>query len=336
MKIVILANEIGDKLWPLTNAKNPKALLALYSENSMLVETISRCLPLCVNKGKDIYIVSTAESKKVIREQKIHQKFGIPLKNIIDLSPNTDEPALIIGEMVEVFSHLPDEELVCFVPSDQFYWPEEGFVFHLNNTAKGAETNPDHIMFMSMLPGMPAGSMNYINVDWKKDSTVGTVFDAPTESGTNTLSTTMVSILDYRRVLDPGTAEELVLKKWLWDLKTWVSYLKNFRKHITGATDFYEELLPKLILKDVLKATIANKVVWSVLDNWAALKYLTYDAGLFPVKEDPKVHTIDASGNLVKRISDKEIILIGVEDLIVVETEDKLLIATPGGAYEHL
>jgi mannose-1-phosphate guanylyltransferase len=337
MKIVILANDIGDKLWPLTSAKLPKALLALYSDNSMLTETIRRCAPLCSNKGKDIFIVATTESKAEIKARKLHTQFKIPLKNIITVDSHTGTTE-IIQKMLKVFPESTlDSELVSFVPSDQFYWPEEGFIFHLSNSMEAVKENPGCLICMCMLPGMAAANMNYVGVDWEKESTVGTVYEyqSAADGGQSILSTALVPVTNYVRGTTTDTADDLMHKKYTWDLKTWVSSVGTYRELVTEG-DFYDVIVPKLVQENKIKAALVNKVIWSVLDNWAALKYLTYEAGLFPVQEDAKVHTIDAVGNLVKRIADKEVVLIGVENLIIIETEDKLLVATPGGAYEHL
>jgi mannose-1-phosphate guanylyltransferase len=336
MKIVILANDIGDKLWPLTSSKYPKALLPLYSENPMLTETIRRCAPLCGNKGKDMYIVASAEAKKEIKSRKIHSQFKIPLKNIIAVEDGAGF-SHIVGETVKLLADSPDESIVSFVPSDQFYWPEEGFIFHLSNTIRSADDWPDDIIMMCMVPGMAAANMNYVAVNKKEESIAGTTYDyqSAADGGRSVLSTIMYPAVGYVRGTTPDSAEELMNKGYVWDLKTVVSRLKNLRQ-LDPKKDFCEDVIPALCKKGKLRTTIANKVIWSVLDNWAALKYLTYDAGLFPIQEDPHVHTIDATGNLVKRAANKEVILIGVEDLIIVETEDKLLVATPGGAYEHL
>jgi mannose-1-phosphate guanylyltransferase len=302
----------------------------------MLTETIRRCAPLCESKGRDIFIVATEESKSEIKSRKIHSQFKVPLKNIITVAPDAD-PTKIIHKMIGVLDKVPDTEMVAFVPSDQFFWPEEGFIFHMSNTIKGVEDNPANVFCMCMQPGMAAANMNYVGVSWPEETTIGTVYEykSAVEGGKNILSTAMVPVTDYRRGSTSDAADYLMQKKYVWDLKTWAATLGTFKELVTDG-DFFEVIIPRVVKDNRLSATIANKVIWSVLDNWAALKYLTYEAGLFPVQEDPKIHTIDAVGNLVKRASDKEVILIGVENLIIIETEDKLLVATPGGAYEHL
>lgn len=330
MKIVILANDIGERLWPLTSAALPKAMLPLYSKNSMLVETLLRCVPLC-ESGKDIFIVSTTPAKKKIREEKINTEFKIPLKNIISV----DETNAVYQVVQKLSSLFDEDEPVVFVPADQFFWPEEGFQFHISNTVLGTESYPDKVFGLTMQPGMPAGNMRYLNIDMSTATIVGTSLNVKpitNEQQADPLTTELADPIEHKRPVFLAEAENLMVEGWMWDLNTLVARLGTFKAALKDTDD----PVAQLIDDGKLKVTIANKVVWSVLDNWAALKYLTYDAGLFPEPEDPKTHSIESINNLVKKDSNKEVILIGVEDLIVIDTKDKLLVATPGGVHEHL
>ena len=338
MKIIILAHEIGERLWPLTSAENPKALLPLYNENSMLIETILRCLPLCNGNGKDIYVVTTPEAKKILREVRTLSSLNIPLRNILTFKGGLPTSS-IIYKTVQSLKTLDDSEVIVFTPADQFFWPEEGFIFHLSNTIVGAEKIwPNYILGMTLQPSMPTGVVNYIGADWKQVDNVGIIYEPPRDpddSGSETvLSTLLVPATDYKLTPDYGTAETLVADGWLWDLHTWVSQMKNFRECIVDIP--LEDMMQSLIHTDRFKATVATKVVWSLLDNWSALKYLTYDMGLFPPREDSRVHSIDSESNLVRKDPKKEVVLMGVSDLIIIDTPDRLLIATPGAAHEYL
>ena len=329
MKLVIMANDIGERLWPLTNKGLPKALLPLYSKNSMLVETLLRCMPLC-DSGKDVFIVSTTQAKKKIREEKIHTEFKIPLKNVLTI----DEPNAVYQVIQGFAEQFDDDEIILFVPADQFFWPEEGFQFHISNTVLGIGSYPGDVLALALQPGMPAGNMRYLKVDMSGATIVGKALTPKTaiDGSSEPLTTMLVEPTECRKPVDIIEAENLLLEGWVWDLNTLVSTLGTFKAHLSDTDDPVYDL----VSSGHIRCTLANKVVWSVLDNWAALKYLTYDAGLFPVTDEPKVHSIDSSRNLVKKNAEKEIILIGVDDLVIIDTEDKLLIATPGGLHEHL
>lgn len=325
MKIVILANDIGEKLWPLANPATPKALLPLYSQHSMLEETIYyKAFPLCEGKGRDVYIVTTAQAKQHIKELKLHTKYNILLKHIIPA-----EHGESLDQIIPKLKSIDDDETVMFVPADQFFWPEEAFLFHIYNTLSSLDLYRKCLFNFVLKPGMPATNMDYMRIDWDQVEPIGTSHSV--EGHDVELATEVSSAIDYIRLPDFSTAETLIEDGWVWDIKITLGSMANFR-NLIWAEDYPE----KMIESSTLKAVIVNHAIWSVIDNWAALKYLTHDAGLFESADDPSVHSIESHNNLIKKTTDKEIVLIGVDDLIVIDTDDKLLIASPVGAHEYL
>lgn len=334
MRIVILANEIGDRLWPLTNNKLPKALLSLYSPYTLLEETLVRCLPVCGDPS-DLYVVTTKAAKTQIKNLKLASQFNVPSKNIIAV-PEEADLAQVAYQLVDLFYNegIEDDEPVGVVPSDQFFWPGEGFLFHLNNTVKGCSTYPDKVLIFTMQPGVVAGNMDYVRVNWDRVDNVGIVHDSEDEQ-VGVINTLTLPVVDSIFLPDAATAESLITEGWLWDLKTWIASARTFKLLLDGSD--YQATISRLISEQRVQATLANKVIWSVMDNWAAIKYLTYDETLFSHIEDPRVHSIQSSNNLVKiGGKNKEVVLMGVDNLIVIDTDDKLLIGTPEVVHEHL
>ena len=61
----------------------------------------------------------------------------------------------------------------------------------------------------------------------------------------------MVPIHTYIRGTTSDTADDLMQKAYVWDLKTWVSTLGTFKELITGNDDFYEAIIPELAKKKI-------------------------------------------------------------------------------------
>jgi mannose-1-phosphate guanylyltransferase len=336
MKTIILANEIGEKLWPLATAEMPKALLSLYSQCSMLEEAILRCLPFCVNEGRDIYVVTTTAAVKTIKHKELHSEYKIPAKNLIGF--DNEDIAAVMNYVIKKLSKTTDEnEIILFIPADQFFYPVEGFLFHLNNLIDAVgTTHKDKLLMVCLEPALAASNMNYVKmaVDTNGEiKTIGKTF-ADDESDEE-LYTPVFDIADYLTLPDASTADGLVSSKvWCWDLLTWVGRLSVFDQWVEKRF-IYADLVMHLSQQHILEAAIMNKMIWTLIDNWAALKYLMQESGLFVENPQPNVHLIDSSNNYVKLPAEKEVTFIGVDGLIVIDTEDKLLIATPGGLYEH-
>jgi len=51
---LIMAGGSGQRFWPLSNEQHPKQLLKLFSDKTMIRETVDRILPL-ITQGKDLY-----------------------------------------------------------------------------------------------------------------------------------------------------------------------------------------------------------------------------------------------------------------------------------------
>ena len=77
MYCVIMAGGSGTRFWPLSRNNNPKQLLNIIGEKSMLQITIDRLLKL--KKIEDIFIITRSD----LATQIIDQIKGIPQENII-------------------------------------------------------------------------------------------------------------------------------------------------------------------------------------------------------------------------------------------------------------
>ena len=56
MKVLIMAGGNGERFWPLSTKERPKQLLSLFSNKSMIRETVDRVLNYV--KPKDIYVAT--------------------------------------------------------------------------------------------------------------------------------------------------------------------------------------------------------------------------------------------------------------------------------------
>ena len=61
---IIMAGGAGERFWPLSRKKNPKQLLKLFSDKTMLEEAIDRIA--AVVDRKDIYIITNTMLKTSI------------------------------------------------------------------------------------------------------------------------------------------------------------------------------------------------------------------------------------------------------------------------------
>lgn len=378
MKVVILADDIGEKLWPVTSAEFPKALLPVQSQSPSLESTIERVILALDGLGEDIYIVLPEQSRKIIEAMSILDPWQIPQENIIYI-PEHKGSVLSMSLVCMYLNHIhsiPDDEIVMFMPPDHFYDPPEGFLFHISNMLSHVKPGYDKLVLLGLEPAGPAAHLNYMEYKPETTRILGKEIAPPPGVPASQINTVLVDLVDYDVVPDEDTAADHLLGNWIWDLNTyvgslgffkgvlfdrlpeaiassmlscferkwrWFKYkfildkktLKNTWAGFPNVGSFEIEVLPGVVRSKRAQSVIVSSLGWTLLDNWIAIKYLLYDSGLFQVEEQEKVNLVESAGTFVFKPPDKEVAIFGIEDLIVIDTGERLLIGTPKGLHEH-
>ena len=348
MHIIILADDVGSKLWPVTSETSPKALLQVYSEASLLEETLSRMLPV-TEGGQNVIIVTVDKAIPTLLQQKTLEMYGIPKSNILTV-PEPKGSAWSMWEAIRFMidiKEVPLDESVIVVPSDQFMWPKELAMFHFFNLAARIRSNPDEFTCVCLTPGGPSPGMNYLYGDLQEVSTMGIPYE---DTMLGTVSTLHVDIDGYQALPDLDSAKDLVANSWMWDLHSYGATLSTFDHYLKkllkakvsqiakwGSLEstHFSSVIPDILEDRKLHGALIPKIAWSTLDNWVSIKHLLYDSGLFQPTGQSGVQSIESSGNLIFKPPNKTIALYGVTDLIVIDVGDKLLIGTSEGLHEY-
>lgn len=349
MQIIILAEEVGPKLWPVTSEAVPKAFLPVYSESSLLEETLTRTLPIVEGDGNNVTIVTLEKAVDSLVAQKTLDSFGIPRTNILAI-PESKGSAWSIWEAIRFLldvKEIPPEESVLITPSDQFMWPKELAMFHYYNVTSHLVSNPGKFVAVCLTPGGPSPGLNYFYGDWQQVSTMGIPYE---DTILGTVSTLNVNIEGYQMMPDIESAKDLVANNWMWDLNTYGATLEMFDHYLRGAlgenvsqimrwgtleTTSFSTVIPTILEDRCLAGALIPKIAWSTLDNWVSIKHLLYDSGLFQPQGQADVHSIESQNNLIFKPPSKTVALYGVTDLIVIDVGDKLLIGTSEGLHEY-
>jgi mannose-1-phosphate guanylyltransferase len=349
MYAIVLADDIGEKLWPVTNEEFPKAFLPVYSDNTLLEETLLRVAPF-VERGDKIFVTVPEKGIEALNKQSSLEAFGIPKKNLIKIPENKGSMWSVLAACQHIKKR-DKKEIMMIAPVDQFFWPKSAIIFHINNMLSMAIANPEHLMIMCLPPGGPSPLLNYVSGEWQAVKATGT---QQLHAEAEPLSTLKVDLQDYKHRPDFNQAQHLLMGNWLWDLSTYMSSVKtieNSIREIGGEladqkniltvweqlpfTVFENSIVPHFISNNKAKGALIPKIQWSTVDNWVSIQHLLYDAGVFKAQSLPGVHSVEAKNNLVFKPPGKDIALFGVSNLIIIDTGDKLLIGTPGGLYEN-
>lgn len=168
MITVIIAGGSGTRLWPLSTPDYPKHLLKLTSERTMLQQSFDRAKQL----GDTVYVVTEASHSDHVKEQ---------LSELADdaflIEPGRRGTAHCIVYALDVIARRHDKnEPIAFIHSDHHVRDTEGFArsFHI---AGRISSEKQEITLIGIEPTFPATGFGYIERDGviEKDSGVYSV-----------------------------------------------------------------------------------------------------------------------------------------------------------------
>jgi mannose-1-phosphate guanylyltransferase len=336
---VILAGGRGTRFWPLSRRKRAKQMLALDGDRTMIQQTVERLLALA--DAKRFWIVTNGDLRAGIARQLPK----LPKKQII-AEPMGRNTAPAIGLAAFILMREDPDAVIGLFPSDHVIAKEKDFQKVIKKAIEIASAG-ENMVVMGIQPYRAETGYGYIEAGDK----------APNGA---------LHARRFTEKPDEATAEKFVAAgnyywnsgMFVWGARTLVNALKE---HLPKTAPLLEEiasgygtrkfetvfkkLYPKCENISVDYAVleprsakgegksnlycIASDFGWNDLGSWAAL----YDHRSARQKDgDNVIHgrdsfVLNASGNYVHSPK-KFIATVGVSNLVIVETEDALLITT--------
>jgi mannose-1-phosphate guanylyltransferase len=151
---IIMAGGIGTRFWPLSRKKSPKQFLPIISKATMIEETINRLLPLI--PAQNITTIANAEQSQTIKSLFSE----IPEDNIlIEPQGKNTAPSLLLAT-AKIFLLNPDA--VCAaLPADHLIADAPLFLKKLEAGAEAADKG-DSLITFGIPPTFPSTGYGYI------------------------------------------------------------------------------------------------------------------------------------------------------------------------------
>jgi mannose-1-phosphate guanylyltransferase len=329
---VILAGGVGSRFWPKSSASNPKQFLQIFGDKSLLQTTAGRVRPLI--RQDCIYVVTNDRYFDKIREQLP----DLPPENLI-IEPEARETAAGIGLAAVKLARRDPDAVMAVLPSDHFIGSEQDFRRCLSWAAEFARTNKMLVTF-GIRPTEPKTGYGYIKMDrllvndnGRRAYHVEEFTEKP----------------DFERAL-----RFLQSGKYLWNSGMFVwrvqTILQAYRKHmpemyrhlsqlyeILGTPDEREVIrelypqMPKLSVDYAIMEKAENTAVipadfaWDDVGSWRSVeRFLSHDHSGNIVNG---LHVGIDTGRCIIESEDKLIATIGVRDLLIVQSENSILVA---------
>ncbi len=344
--VVILAGGGGTRLWPRSRSKTPKQFLKIIGNQTMLQLTAERALK--VVDWDRIIIVTNQAHVEMVKQQLPAAKS----ENII-LEPEKKDTALamLVGAL---YAHSLDPQAVVInSASDHFVTNLPEFVTTMQ-AASALAASQQALVTVGIAPTAPETGFGYIKIGAevkqpKKDVAVFEV-DSFTEKPNAATAAAFIATGKYfwNANMYVWSSQALIaaFKKYapaIWQ-KASVLMDKKGNKFQKALTEVYQDC--QAISIDYAISEKADNLLlipgnfgWSDVGDWKVAYILgkkDSELNVYNDETEGEAQLIcEASReNLVMCDNKKLIALLGVEDLVVVETEEILLVAKKNQAQE--
>jgi mannose-1-phosphate guanylyltransferase len=334
-----MAGGVGNRLWPRSTEKTPKQFVHLTGEGTMIQNTLMRLLPIF--PMEDIYVVTSESMKEYVYDQ-LPQ---IAKENVI-LEPFSKHtaPCLALTDIALKDKYEEDAVMMAF-PADHLVYNVREFQYSVELAAETAY-DKQGIVAIGVTPTRPEPDFGYVQVKNNPEG-LGELF----ERGVKHCATfaEKPDVETAKRFIDSGD--------FLWNTGIFAWTLKTFRQQFEmhqPENDRLFGLIRKQKFSDLnmdeieyiyrqiqavsLDYAILEKadnvyVVeasfrWSDLGNWDELYRISVKDSRNNLIEG-NVVAIDAANCFISS-TDKFIGAVGVKDLIVIESEDAIMICHRG------
>lgn len=330
--IAIMAGGIGSRFWPESKTKLPKQFLDLLGTGSTLIQsTYKRFKGLCPDEN--IFVITNKAYVNLVKEQLPE----LDEKNII-IEPFRRNTAPTAAFATSKIRSINPHANMIFSPSDQLITDERSFERNVYEAFSFLSRNPVFVTF-GIKPNRPETSFGYIQYDSEKEPQDGLYkVKTFTEKPNLDLARTFLKSGDFlwNSGIIAWNAEVFMqaLEKHLPDLFEVFDEAKAYYNTATENATM-ERLYTQCTNVSIdygLMERVQNVYVipsyfgWTDLGNWEAVYDNVEKDYLGNAVLSKNVLVIDANECLVKVREDKLAVLQGLENFIIIDTDNVLLI----------
>ena len=327
---VIMAGGSGTRLWPLSRQSRPKQMLRLFEGRSLLRWSYERLAGLLA--PEQICVITSGQYIPAVAEELPE----LPPSNLL-AEPCPRDTANAVGLAATLLALREGEAIMGVFTADHIIRPLDRFCEIVDAGYVAAEEQADALVTFGIRPTGPHTGYGYIQRG------------APLGDG-------LSEVIRFREKPDRATAEHYLAggqHSWNSGMFVWrvSTLLAQFRKHQPAAADGLADVaacmsdpgrvddclrtfseLPRISI-DYAIMEKADRVICQEMDlEWLDVGSWTSLADVFSPDEQgntvvaPRAVLLDSHGNIVVNESGHLIAAVGVENLVVIHSQDATLI----------
>lgn len=334
---LIMAGGKGERFWPKSRVTLPKQFLSLTDDGKTMIQlTVERISQLVALE--DVYIATNKNYKELVKQQLP----GLPEQNILcePIGRNT-APCIGLGA-VHVAGKYEDATMIV-LPSDHLVKNNEIFAETLSNACEIAEEG-DNLVTIGITPNYPETGYGYINYDksrvYKAGYEVSRFVEKPD------LETAKKYLSEGTYLWNSGM--------FAWKVSTILKCFDKFMNSTYNGLLKIKESIGTMDEQEVLESEFPNlesqSVDYGIMEKAENIYILPGNFGwddvgswlaVGRIKNNDENNNV-VNGNVVAvntkncviEGSKKLIATVGLRDMVVVDTDDALLISTKENAGE--
>lgn len=328
---LIMAGGKGTRFWPLSTEEKPKQFLNLIGKDTMIQMTVNRIKPIIPIER--IFVCTAVQYLDLVKEQLQE----LPEKNII-IEPEGRNTAPCIALSAFVIKRYYEDANMIVLPSDHLIKEEDEFRNIVQKANNFLENNKEAIITLGMKPDRPETGYGYIkytkNSEWNDELNISKVdkfVEKPNEE-------------KAQKYLEDGSY------LWnggmfLWKASNIINEIKKYSPEIYEAIheiEIVKEEFLQTLINDKYHETESISIDYAVLEKSKNIYVVPSEFGWDDIgtwksverykEKDINDNILYGNARVIESKSNiainngKRIVMIGIDDVMTLETEDSIYI----------
>ncbi len=344
---VIMAGGTGSSLlWPGSRKKRPKQFIDLFGSGTMIESTVARVgqrIPVA-----NTYVVTSPQGREMM--QRTLPDF--PGENIL-VEPTARDTAPCIALATAYIRKRDKDAVTLILPADLLVLQEEAF-WKIVDAGVSIAQDRKSIVTVGVSPDRPEPGYGYIQTEKIRSDTC-----IPPDGDIS-----LYSVRAFAEKPDRKTAQEFIDSgDFYWNSGMFIWHLDVIcREFERSMPDLYKDLLgiydaigtqaERRVVEDVYSwihpvsvdfgimekaesvCMLAGDFGWADLGSWDDALKIGGKNGADSERGERNLFQVDAANNFVKKEGGKAVAIVGLDDIIVIDTEDALLICRKGRSQD--
>lgn len=327
-----MAGGIGSRFWPMSTEENPKQFQDILGTGRTMIQQtfdrISKIIPV-----ENIFVITNTEYTELCQQQL--PELGDT--NIVG-EPAMKNTAACNLYMVQKIAALDPDAVICVLPADHLILKEDVFCDKIETACRLAQENP-WLITLGIKPTRPDTGYGYI---YYKQNEIPWAFQE------------CFKVQSFTEKPDRKTAEAFFASgSYLWNAGIFIwsvrTVLRGFEKYLPEMVQKFslctyngndEKACIERIYPSLAKISIDNGILekadnvyvlpaelgWSDLGTWTSVYENATKDNSNNACNTPNLLADKSTGNIIRTPRNKKVVLSGLDNYIVVDTEDALLI----------